>query len=126
MQRDLDLVRDLLLTLEEQCPNNIFSSKALPEMSEVAPATVLAHFTLLYGAGYIERARGVYLDSPLKDKYSISYQGYDFLDSVRDPALWAKTKEAASSAGGFTLSLIGAIAEGLIKTKLKQHAGIEI
>ena len=126
MKRDLDIIRDLLLALEAGSENNTFSTKKLPILSDVSVEAVLAHFNLLVGAGIIEKARGLYGDSPLRDKFSISNEGYDYLEAIRDNAVWAKTKDAANKAGGFTLDLIGEIARGLIKTQLKKHTGIEL
>lgn len=52
--------------------------------------------------------------------------GHDFLDSVRNPETWAKTKKAAAGAGGFTLDLLKDIATGLIKKKIEDHTGVKL
>ena len=56
----------------------------------------------------------------------ITWKGHDFLDSVRDPAIWQQTKEGASKAGGFTFEILGALTKGLIKEKVKKHTGVEL
>ena len=48
----------------------------------------------------------------------LTWRGHDFLDSVRDPEIWRKTKEGATKAGGFTLDLLMDLAKAIIKAKL--------
>ena len=56
----------------------------------------------------------------------MSWQGHDFLESVRDPEIWKTTKDVAKKAGGSTFDTLIAIAKGLIKTKIEKHTGINI
>jgi hypothetical protein len=56
----------------------------------------------------------------------LSWAGCEYLDSVRDPEVWHKTKETANAVGGFTLDLLKKLAEGLIKMQIKKHTGIEL
>ena len=56
----------------------------------------------------------------------LSWQGHDFLDSIRDPEVWNKTKKGAAAAGGFTFDLLKDLAKGFIKTKIEEHTGIKI
>lgn len=126
MMRDMDIIRTLLLELEANFDSNIFSTKSLPAVEGYSSEVVLAHFNLLLGAGFVERYRDAYGVGPLKDKHSLTQSGYDFLDSIRDDEIWRATKDSAKSVGGFTLDILGDIAKGLIRTKIKQHAGVEI
>ena len=52
--------------------------------------------------------------------------GHDFLDSVRDPEIWNKTKAAAEGIGGWTLDMMKDLASGFLKTKIKKHTGVEL
>ena len=56
----------------------------------------------------------------------ITWAGHDFLDTIRDPAIWRETKAGAKQAGGFSLDLLKALAKGLIKKKIEQHTGVEL
>jgi hypothetical protein len=47
----------------------------------------------------------------------LTWFGHDFLDSVRDPAIWKATKEGAAKIGGFSVHLLGALAKGLIRLR---------
>jgi hypothetical protein len=56
----------------------------------------------------------------------LTKSGHDFVDSVRDDAIWRETQAGARKIGGITVELIGALAKGLIKKKIEQHTGVEI
>ena len=56
----------------------------------------------------------------------LTWDGHDFLDSIRDPVIWNKTKEGAKKAGGFTVSLLADLAKGLIKTQIEKHTGVKL
>jgi hypothetical protein len=52
--------------------------------------------------------------------------GHDFLDSVRNPETWAKTKKAVAGAGGFTLELLKDLAAGFIKKQIEDRTGVKL
>jgi len=126
MKRDPDIIRNLLLALEKESPNNSFSSKELPELADIPAAKVLAHFTLLIEAKFVMQAIDQYGISPRRDKYSISWSGYDFLDSVRDEGVWKKTKETAQQAGGQTFEILIDVARAVIVAKAKELLGVAV
>lgn len=49
-----------------------------------------------------------------------------FLDSVRDPETWWRTKKAAAGAGGFTLDLLKDLAKGLIRKQIEDRTGVKL
>jgi hypothetical protein len=56
----------------------------------------------------------------------LSWAGHDFLDSVRDREIWAKTKNGALAAGGFTIDLIADLAKGFLKKQIEDRTGVEL
>jgi hypothetical protein len=56
----------------------------------------------------------------------LSWEGHDFLDAVRDPEIWHKTKQGAEATGAFTFELVKDLAKGLIKTQIEKHTGVKI
>ena len=68
----------------------------------------MAHAQMLVSGGYIDVDRHT---------IRISWAGYEFLDSVRDPDIWRKTKEGAQKMGSWTVKLLADIATGFIKAK---------
>ena len=41
----------------------------------------------------------------------ISYEGHEFIEKIREPKIWKKTKDISSKAGAFSIKLLGTIAE---------------
>ncbi len=58
--------------------------------------------------------------------HEITWDGHEYLETIRDPEIWKETKACAESIGSFGIETIKSIATGFVKTKLKQHTGIEI
>jgi hypothetical protein len=59
-------------------------------------------------------------------KIQLTFVGHDFLDSVRDEVLWAKTKDGAAAAGAFSLELIKTLAKGFAKKQIEDKTGISL
>ncbi|MCU0819891.1 MAG: DUF2513 domain-containing protein [Beijerinckiaceae bacterium] len=122
MKRDMDLVRLILLNLEKE--NTASGLIDALQFKEYSPDQIVEHVNLLRDAGFIkssEFSTGIFMI----EVEGIAWNGYEFLDSIRDDATWSKTKEIANKCGGFTLDLLGEIAKGLIKTQVKKHTGVE-
>jgi Hypothetical protein (DUF2513) len=129
MKRDMDLVRELMLRLEGiEMPLGVtrsISVYAEPlKIGSHDPSIVFGHLELLCGAGFIEDRMNASNAEILFT--GLSWSGHDFLDSVRDPEIWQKTKDGAKAAGGFTVELLSDIAKGLIKTQIKKHTGVDV
>ncbi|WP_244982485.1 DUF2513 domain-containing protein [Croceicoccus marinus] len=56
----------------------------------------------------------------------LTWDGHDFLDTIRDDEIWRQTKEGVQKAGGFSLDLLKALAKGLVKKKIETHTGVEL
>ena len=133
MKRDMDLIRDLLLKIEDgQRSFDLLT----PEVAEILgesgegrlpreQAELLEyHLNLLDYAGLITIQ--VTLSGAVWQIGQITWAGHDFLDTIRDPAIWRETKAGAKQAGGFSLDLLKALAKGLIKKKIEQHTGVDL
>lgn len=129
MKRDMNLVRELLLRIEAL---EIPAGSALMLEAGREPLAhegddrdnITYHMHLLMNAGLIDPTRAQGADSfGIK---GLTWAGHDFLDSVRDPAIWHQTKEGAKKAGGFTVSLLAELAKGLLKTQIEKHTGVKL
>lgn len=127
MTRDMDLVRELLLAIDR---DPVFDG--LHQMEPDAPdplgiteytyEQVAYHLTLLIEAGMVVGKSGMRM--PIITR--LTWQGHDFLDSVRDPEIWAKTKKGALAAGGFTIDLIADLAKGFLKKQIEDRTGVKL
>lgn len=125
MHRDVDLLRTLLLRVEESSGRNVFKPSDFVELPERDPGAVSDHFLLLKDAGLIDSFEDLSGYRAPK-KYRITSAGYDYLDTIRDPEIWRRTKEVVSDAKGFTLELLGEIAKGFVKTQIKRLTQVEV
>ncbi len=96
MKRDLELIRKILLAVEDDQPQSI------PDESS---ERIGYHVQLLLDARYVE---GKVIWSQVGEDYiphayfvqRITMAGHDYLDSVRDPKVWNKTKSVLENVGG--------------------------
>ena len=124
MKRDMDLIRNMLLYVEKENEFNEENGVDLGHFPDVNPRLLKSHFKLIRQNGYLNKltlASGGYILAG-----EITNEGYDFLDSVRDPEIWRKTKDAAHAAGGFSLRLLGRLATGFLEKKIEEKTGVEI
>ncbi|NQE51859.1 DUF2513 domain-containing protein [Herbaspirillum rubrisubalbicans] len=128
-KRDMDLIRELLLKLEawQMEPGDVFSIN--PDDPEIAVdgysgAEIEYHLALLREKGFINCPGS-------QPMFGITYagltwEGHDFLDAVRNPEIWSKTKDGARAAGGFTIDLLKDLAKGLVKKQIEEYTGVRI
>jgi Hypothetical protein (DUF2513) len=124
MKRNMDLVRDLLLKIEELDlgdGNWVDVSDMSDDGNEL-----YQHLILMRDEGLIEGSDRQFAGKDGFLPTSLTWAGHDFLDSVRDPEIWQKTKDGAKAAGGFTVELLAEIAKGLIKTQIKRLSGVDV
>lgn len=118
MKRDLDLLRDILLSVEAFAPKTIGELQAVQpsDFSGTEPEN-FHHIKLLIDAGLIDLAG----PPTLKAEFSIrgmTMAGHDFLDAIREQSVWDQTKDRIGTAGGWTLDIVLAVAKEEIKRRL--------
>ena len=104
MKRDMDLVRGLLLKLEALPMRRGGAVTISPDDKAIAVEgydidQIDYHLSQIIRAGWIDEGGGS------RPMIGIGFRcltpaGHDFLDSVRDPETWSRTKKAAAGAGG--------------------------
>lgn len=126
MRRDMDLLRLLLLKLEELDEDGQSIWQLSDEDLQFPGYTydqAYYHFQLAVEAGLVDDAGGT-LSAVLFRR--LTWAGHDFIDAVRDDEIWKKTRQGAGAAGGFSIELLKDLAKGFIKKKISEHTGIEI
>jgi Hypothetical protein (DUF2513) len=129
LKRDMDLIRELLLRLEALPIRRGGIVTICPETDELAVPGYDAdqidhHLFLIREADLIRPQEPPTFGGVMFSR--LSWEGCDFLDSIRDPEVWAKTKKSAEVAGGFTFDLLKDLAKGFIKTKIEEHTGVKL
>ena len=131
-KRDMDLIRSLMLEIEggkasfepisDEEADMLGIQHDGPPMSDEEAERLEMHLQLIEEAKFVIFAR--HGGNWVVDR--ITGKGHDFLDSVRDPAIWGKAKESAKKVGGLTLELIVAAAKGYLKKQFQSHMGFDM
>lgn len=131
MKRDMDLIRELLLKLEglDNKPGSIYSLTAYEDLpiEGRTPDQIDYHMGLLYEAGLLDSGDSINRMMSGGWLFSrLSWSGHEFLDSIRDPEVWRRTKEGASKVGGWTVGLLKDISAAYLKYLAKEKLGLDI
>ena len=94
-KRDWDLIRKILLKLEEKADNTSFLENDV--FDGVSPAIVNYHYKLLEQAGLITLEDLSDLDGENYVALSLTWQGHEFFDKIRSDNVWNKIKNAAKA-----------------------------
>lgn len=125
MKRDMDMVRDLLLKIEAAPPRASWKTVVTTTDNDEAKKA-LWHLKLIEEAGFI-RSKPIHLHGArLPEMIEMTWEGHDFMDSVRDPKVWEKTKQGAEAAGGFTVDLLKDLAKGFVKKQIEDYTGVKL
>lgn len=123
MKRDMELIRKILIEIEKQ-----YIDVALYNLKveEYDLKTVTYHCKILYEAGLISDYSGFYADDELYSfgVGSLTWEGHEFLDKIREDKIWNKTKQVMKDKGiPFILDAVKEIAtsvvDGMIQGAIK-------
>jgi len=118
---DHDCVRDVLLTVEAATRGQLrlpYLCRQLPQYDEDA-----LNYTCL------KLSEGGYLDAEIHAVCgetfpaliwinSMTYQGHEFLDTIRDDTNWGRVKATAKKAGVFSMSALAEISQGVAQAAI--------
>ena len=110
MKRDMELVRDLLLYCE-RVPDFDFHATHIsgPQFDSRERYELIGHLMLLESGGFLAK------EGP--GRYRMTWEGHEFLDTVRDPEVWQKTKQGADRVGSWSVKLLADLASGFVRAK---------
>jgi hypothetical protein len=128
MKRDMELVRTILLKVEAD-PK--FDGTMHPVrsadlgMDAQSGAEIAYNSAQLVEAGFLT-GNATRATEGLVMVGKLTWKGHEFVDSVRDPKIWTKTKDGALAAGGFTLDLLKDLAQGFLKKQIEERTGVTL
>ena len=98
MKRDMELVRKILLKIEEDYRSSALINLAIDGYDM---ETVAYHCRILNDAGLVSDYEGKYASNQLYMFWvgPLTWEGNDFLDKIRDNSIWHKTKDAITKKG---------------------------
>ena len=120
----MDLIRDLLLGIEA---DSRFSGRnwispdekdnlGVLGVSDHSHEEVAYHLALLIEGQYL--IGKTTMEMPIISR--LTWEGHEFLDNIRDPGIWGKTKERLKGLPNIALSVIAQIAQA----EIKKHVGL--
>jgi hypothetical protein len=123
MKRDMDFVREILLKIEASDGPLEVIGAFVPtddegERDTTEEQRVYQYVDWLKQAGFIATDEWL---SPLGAEAVLTWQGCEFLDTIRDPELWKKTKAGAKSVGSASVAIMGEIAKGYLKQAIRDN-----
>lgn len=112
MKRDMDLMRQILLRIEERSdvPPRTMTLDSFMDMKK-SSYEISMHLDLLYEAGMIE-VMDIAIVGDLKDFTieRLTLAGYEYLDAIRNYQVWDRVKRTINLVGGATLDIIKQLA----------------
>lgn len=120
MKRDMDLIRDILTKVEERTETHMNDLMPDPDNGEDR-ARYGYHIKMLVDAGFLEAIDGSSMESPDWYNLEVRWYGHEFLNTLRDPTIWEKTKEVAGKAGGGGVQILLEIGKTIITETAKEQ-----
>lgn len=120
MKFEPELVRDILLDIEKlhHYPEPfIFSTNSkFDKASKYEINAIVYHCKLLFQAGFIDWSPTFNGSGSLYIAFvnGLTYDGHQFLDSIRSPKVWRETKNTAEKVGIFSLNFLSQTASQII------------
>ena len=123
----MDLIRTILLRVEALpqfagCPDTMGAYAAAQEITatnlgitDFDDDAVRYNASLLIDGGFLE---GEAHAPDLVTIYKLTWNGHEFLDSIRNADVWQKTKDKAKTVGGVALGFLWEIAKAEMRAKL--------
>lgn len=129
MKRDMDLIRELLLQIESHDMGVVYVShlKGAVSLQAINEEVLVYHLDLMKEAGLIHGRKPSALStvSPWIIE-RLTWEGHEFLDTIRDPDIWKKTKNGASTAGSWTIGILKDIGTAYAKQKAQEYLGLSL
>jgi len=95
LERDLNLSREIMLLIENN--NDDRNEPDFP--SEWSREVIVYHVKILEQAGYV-KSKVFWADNkPIMITSSLTWEGHEFLDSIKNDNIWNKTKDGIKEKG---------------------------
>ena len=108
MKRDLDIVRDILLQVEKSdgylTINDLFDIRDKQKDCKYTDKEIVYHVELLFAQGFIDGNIRRDMNGDITDSSidGLTWDGADYLESMRDSRVWNKAKSTIKKAVGST------------------------
>lgn len=111
MKRDMELIRQILLAAEDHDEAHVYS---FPATVKASALQIQDHLRILRDAGFLAHEKTL---AGGRLGWRLTWAGHEFIDEIRDPEIWRKTKEGADKVGSWSIKLLGELASGFVRAK---------
>jgi hypothetical protein len=123
MKRDLDLIRNILLAVENNPKLDghrmlLPDITTFPTLANTDRALLNYNIRLLISAKYLTGQEG----AVRPHVSALTWKGHELLDDIRDEGIWDKAKEKIGGLQSVAISVVAEIA----KSEIKKHLGLNI
>ena len=128
MKRDMDLVRELLLKIADAKEPPTFSA-LVPDRQNKSPEYAHAAYQMHMLIEEVGLVSGIDVCSQSGDDWldlKLTWAGNDFLDTIRDATVWAKTKDGLKKLGGASWDVLVDMAKAYAKAEAKKRLGLDL
>jgi hypothetical protein len=125
MTRDMELVRSILLLVESSdVPPSM--DDVLGQLPERKSEEVAYHLKMMIEqVGFLNAISVGAIEGDSWIDLELTWSGHEFLEAVRDPEVWRRTKEGAQKAGNAGLGFMWELAKAYAKHVAKERLGID-
>ncbi len=127
MKRDMDLVREILLRVEE-ADKECGMEDLLPEgVSEDETRKYEYHLDMLVNqTGFVTGVNISGLSGETWIDLKLTWNGHEFLEAVRDPEIWRRAKEGAKKVGSASIDFLWEAAKAYARHLAKEKLGFPL
>ena len=125
MKRDMELIRQVLLQVEDRSTGPVRPIGRL-EIDGYSYDQITHHVWLLADAGFLTAQNFSHLSGVDWRPISLTWAGAELLDTIRDQEVWGKTKAGMQKAGGAGVELMWELAKAYAKAKLSETLGVQL
>lgn len=131
LERDMDLVRSRLLEIEQgkrvfeivgDDVADILGIDASAAMPAAEAERLAYHLDLLRDAGFVKLER----TNTVWRVESITWNGHEFLETVRDGEVWKQAKAGAAKVGNVSIGFVWELAKAYGKHLAQERLGISL
>lgn len=124
MKRNMDLVREILLEIEKQYKGTVIYNFSIKDYMK---EDVAVHCKVMKEAGLLSDCAIGYSDNEISmiNVGNLTWEGYDYLDLIRDDTTWKKVKDTAKAKGiplmidtvkQIATAIVSAVTQGVVKS----------
>ena len=125
MQRNMDLIRQLLLGIEGEASTQYeFNTEHVDDLEKWYNIDLLVQANLIRGVDVRWAADGTVPYPHTKGLVALTWEGHDFLDAVRNDSVWQQASEKAKAGGLDIQSLTFEMIKSLCVSTIKNVLGL--